>query len=176
MATEDITSSPQHLWHGWNHMIWYKILISNTRCKVWGPSKRVKWRRSVTVVTMKMLNISRVTRTCRQVQECWASLLRQGDRDHSSSRDLQALACTAAPQPRSGLAMHTVWQDCAAFEVSSGPHNHQLAWSPCEMLFTNITLYRVAQKKVNHHVVCEHNWCKFLLNNGIILVECQYQR
>ena len=37
-------------------------------------------------------------------------------------------------------------------------------------------MYRVVQKKVDHHAVCEHNFCKLLLSNGFILVECVCQR
>jgi len=34
----------------------------------------------------------------------------------------------------------------------------------------------VAQKKVDHHAVCEHNLRKLLLNNDFILVECRCQK
>jgi len=33
-------------------------------------------------------------------------------------------------------------------------------------------MYRVVQKKVDNHAVWEHNLQKLLLNNSVILVEC----
>jgi len=37
-------------------------------------------------------------------------------------------------------------------------------------------MYRVVQKKVDHHAVCEHNFPKLLLNNTFIFVERWCQR
>jgi len=43
-------------------------------------------------------------------------------------------------------------------------------------IFCKSKVYRVVQKKVDHHAVCDHNLHKLLLNNGFIFVECTCQR
>jgi len=41
---------------------------------------------------------------------------------------------------------------------------------------TAVHIYRVVQKKVDNHAICEHNLHKLLLNSGFVLEECRCQR
>ena len=56
----------------------------------------------------------------------------------------------------------------------------ELHWLPVNCHVTHEIIsnmkYRVVQKKVDHHAVCEHNLHKLLLNNDFMLVECRCQR